>query len=63
MGTGVQVLGMVVVTMGFAVLGFLSPSNRGGLMSAMLLLFVLMGALAGYVSARMYKTFRVRRIV
>ena len=30
------------------VLGFLSPSNRGGLMSALLLLFVLMGIVAGY---------------
>jgi transmembrane 9 superfamily protein 2/4 len=49
---------MCVVTMAFAVLGFLSPSNRGGLMTALLLLFVLMGALAGYVSAVMYKGFR-----
>ena len=57
LGTGVQVLGMSVVTMAFAVLGFLSPSNRGGLMTALLLLFVLMGLLAGYVSAVMYKSF------
>ena len=41
-GTGVQLLGMTFVTMVFAVLGFLSPANRGGLMTAMLLLFVLM---------------------
>merc|ERR1719160_1499813 len=57
-GTGVQVLGMGVVLMLFAVLGFLSPSNRGGLMTALLLLFVLMGILAGYVSAVMYKGFK-----
>ena len=57
-GTGVQVLGMGVVLMIFAVLGFLSPSNRGGLMTALLLLFVLMGILAGYVSAVMYKGFK-----
>ncbi|KAL4269688.1 hypothetical protein GQ457_HM000770 [Hibiscus cannabinus] len=44
-GTGVQFLGMVLVTMIFAVLGFLSPSNRGGLMTAMLLLWVFMGIL------------------
>lgn len=49
---------MVVCTMIFAVLGFLSPANRGGLMTALLLLFVLMGLVAGYVSARMYKTFK-----
>jgi len=57
-GTGVQVLGMCLITMTFAVLGFLSPSNRGGLMTALLLLFVLMGLVAGYVSARLYKAFK-----
>uniref|UniRef100_A0A7C9A613 Transmembrane 9 superfamily member n=1 Tax=Opuntia streptacantha TaxID=393608 RepID=A0A7C9A613_OPUST len=57
-GTGVQCFGMVVVTMMFAVLGFLSPSNRGGLMTAMLFLWVFMGLFAGYASARLYKMFR-----
>ena len=56
-GTGVQLLGMASITMCFAVLGFLSPANRGGLMTAMLLLFVLMGVAAGYASARLFKTF------
>jgi transmembrane 9 superfamily protein 2/4 len=51
-GTGVQIFGMSLITMVFAVLGFLSPANRGGLMTAMLLLFVLMGIFAGYFSAR-----------
>jgi transmembrane 9 superfamily member 2/4 len=54
-GTGVQFFGMLLVTMIFAVLGFLSPSNRGGLMTAMLLVWVLMGLLAGYSSSRLYK--------
>ncbi|KAM0942660.1 putative nonaspanin (TM9SF) [Dioscorea sansibarensis] len=57
-GTGVQFFGMLLVTMIFAVLGFLSPSNRGGLMTAMLLLWVFMGILAGYSSARLYKMFK-----
>ncbi|KAK2398920.1 Transmembrane 9 super member 8 [Trifolium repens] len=57
-GTGVQFFGMILVTMLFAVLGFLSPSNRGGLMTAMLLLFVFMGLFAGYASARLYKMFK-----
>merc|ERR1740130_1184627 len=48
---------MSVITLGFAVLGFLSPANRGGLMTAMLLLFVFMGVFAGYVSSRLYKSF------
>ncbi|XP_073055422.1 transmembrane 9 superfamily member 9-like [Primulina eburnea] len=57
-GTGVQFLGMVLITTIFAVLGFLSPSNRGGLMTAMLLLWVFMGLFAGYSSARLYKMFK-----
>jgi transmembrane 9 superfamily protein 2/4 len=35
-GTGSQLLGMTFVTMVFAVLGFLSPANRGGLMTVRL---------------------------
>lgn len=57
-GTGVQFLGMILVTMIFAVLGFLSPSNRGSLMTALLLLWVFMGLFAGYSSARLYKMFK-----
>ncbi|KAH6817447.1 Endomembrane protein 70 protein family [Perilla frutescens var. frutescens] len=57
-GTGVQFFGMILVTMIFAALGFLSPSNRGGLMTAMLLLWVFMGLFAGYASARLYKMFK-----
>ncbi|KAL8160857.1 hypothetical protein V2J09_012346 [Rumex salicifolius] len=57
-GTGVQAFGMTLVTMIFALLGFLSPSNRGGLMTAMVLLWVFMGLFAGYSSARLYKMFK-----
>lgn len=55
MGSGVQVLGMSVVTLFFAALGFLSPAHRGGLLQSMMLLFTFMGVLAGYSSARLYK--------
>ncbi|GBG82919.1 hypothetical protein CBR_g36446 [Chara braunii] len=58
-GTGAQILGMTFVTMIFAVLGFLSPANRGSLMSAMLLLWVFMGLIAGYLSARLAKSFKL----
>lgn len=58
LGTGVQFFGMAVVTMIFALFGFLSPANRGGLMTAMLLLWVFMGLFAGYSSSRMYKQFK-----
>merc|ERR1711871_1292870 len=54
-GTGVQVLGMTVVCLIFAVLGFLSPANRGSLMSAALFLFAFMGLLSGYTSTRLYR--------
>nr|GMC64502.1 transmembrane 9 superfamily member 8-like [Ipomoea batatas] len=57
-GTGVQFLCMTLVTMIFAALGFLSPSNRGGLMTAMLLLWAFMGVFTGYASARLYKMFK-----
>ncbi|GBG72242.1 hypothetical protein CBR_g11172 [Chara braunii] len=57
-GTGVQCFAMTLVTMIFAVLGFLSPANRGGLMTAMLLLWVFMGVFAGYASSRLYKAFK-----
>ena len=57
-GTGVQIFGMACVTMVFAVLGFLSPANRGGLLTAMLLLYVFMGLFAGYFSSRLYKTLK-----
>ncbi|KAA8534839.1 hypothetical protein F0562_029945 [Nyssa sinensis] len=57
-GTGVQVFGMTLVTMIFALLGFLSPSNRGGLMTAMVLLWAFMGLFAGYSSAYLNKMFK-----
>lgn len=57
-GSGVQVFGMTVITMVFAVLGFLSPANRGMLVTAVVVLFVVMGVFAGYFSTRAYKTFK-----
>ncbi|XP_075509028.1 transmembrane 9 superfamily member 7-like [Primulina tabacum] len=57
-GTGVQVLGMTFVTIIFAMLGFLSPSNRGGLMTVMVFLWVFMGLFAGYSSSCMYNMFK-----
>eukprot|EP00667_Euglena_gracilis_P008492 EG_transcript_8592 len=58
-GTGCQLLGMSVITLFFALLGFLSPANRGGLFTAVLLLFILLGSYAGYVTARLSKMFNV----
>ncbi|CAH0556998.1 unnamed protein product [Brassicogethes aeneus] len=57
LGSGVQVLCMTLVTLAFACLGFLSPANRGALMTCAIVLYVLLGSPAGYVSARIYKSF------
>jgi transmembrane 9 superfamily protein 2/4 len=57
LGSGVQVFCMSLITLAFACLGFLSPANRGALMTCAMVLFVLLGTPAGYVSARIYKSF------
>jgi transmembrane 9 superfamily protein 2/4 len=57
-GTGAQLLAMTFLTIAFSAMGFMSPARRGHLLMAELLLFVCMGGLAGYVTARFYKTFK-----
>jgi len=57
-GTGMQILFMCIFTIIFACMGFLSPSNRGYLLITLLVLYVLMGIVAGYTTAHMYKTFK-----
>lgn len=53
-GTGCQITGCVFVTLLFACMGFLSPANRGSLGTALLLVFVLMGFVAGYTGTKLY---------
>ena len=53
--TGMQLLTMAFQTMFWAMLGFLSPANRGGLMTTMLILFALMGSVAGYTAGSMLR--------
>eukprot|EP00759_Apiculatamorpha_spiralis_P026227 PhF_6_TR29309/c0_g1_i1/m.42981/K17086/TM9SF2_4; transmembrane 9 superfamily member 2/4 len=60
-GTGCQLVGMTLIALIFALLGFLSPSNRGGLLTALILLFVLLGSYNGYMTARLCKTFKVQK--
>jgi len=57
-GSGVQIFLMLVMTLGFAVLGMVSPSNRGSLMTCLLVSWMVMGVPAGYASARMCRFFR-----
>ncbi|KAH8804648.1 hypothetical protein F5884DRAFT_796766 [Xylogone sp. PMI_703] len=57
LGNGAQLFVMTGFTIVFALLGFLSPSNRGSLGTIMILLYTILGFIGGYVSARVYKTF------
>ncbi|KAI0028138.1 Nonaspanin [Vararia minispora EC-137] len=53
-GNGAQLCAMVAVTLVFALLGFLSPSNRGSLATVMMVCWTLFGSISGYVSGRVY---------
>ncbi|KAH6827573.1 Endomembrane protein 70 protein family [Perilla frutescens var. hirtella] len=55
-GDGVQILGMAVVTILFAALGFMSPASRGTLITGMLFFYMILGIAAGYVAVRMWRT-------
>lgn len=56
LGNGAQLFVMTGVTIFFALFGFLSPSYRGSLATAMILLYAIFGFVGGYVSARVYKS-------
>ncbi|AEO70706.1 79eed380-437c-4c27-8b7b-a8de1ccdb43b [Thermothielavioides terrestris] len=56
LGNGAQLFVMTGLTIVFALLGFLSPSNRGALGTIMVLLYTVLGFVGGYTSARMYKS-------
>jgi len=49
---------MAFISIACAMLGFLSPANRGSMLTVSMLLFVLMGSVAGYTSAVTYKAFK-----
>jgi len=50
-----QLLAMSAISIFCAMLGFLSPANRGGLLTATIFIFMLMGVPAGYFSSYTYK--------
>ncbi|KAK4031832.1 hypothetical protein C8A01DRAFT_41726 [Parachaetomium inaequale] len=56
LGNGAQLFVMAGFTIAFALLGFLSPSNRGSLGTIMILMYTILGFVGGYTSARMYKS-------
>jgi len=55
-GSGFQIICCSMVILFFAVLGFLSPSNRGALMTSMIFTLAFLGVVAGYTSAIAYKS-------
>ncbi|KAF3331359.1 Transmembrane 9 superfamily member 12 [Carex littledalei] len=57
-GDGVQILGMAMVTIVFAALGFMSPASRGMLLTGMIILYLFLGIIAGYVSVRFWRTIK-----
>ncbi|KAK3294128.1 uncharacterized protein B0H64DRAFT_374952 [Chaetomium fimeti] len=57
-GNGAQLFVMTGFTIAFALLGFLSPSNRGSLGTIVILLYTILGFVGGYTSSRMYKSFQ-----
>ncbi|KAI9158205.1 Transmembrane 9 superfamily member 1 [Paramyrothecium foliicola] len=57
-GNGAQLFVMTGFTIVFALLGFLSPSNRGSLGTIMIVLYTVLGFVGGYTSARTYKAWQ-----
>ncbi|KAB2610759.1 phagocytic receptor 1a [Pyrus ussuriensis x Pyrus communis] len=57
-GDGVQITGMAVVTIIFAAFGFMSPASRGMLLTGMIILYLFLGIVAGYVAVRMWRTIK-----
>ncbi|KAI0000500.1 Nonaspanin TM9SF [Russula vinacea] len=56
-GNGAQLCSMVGVTLVFALLGFLSPSNRGSLATVMMICWTFFGSVGGYISTTVLPTF------
>lgn len=61
LGSGAQLLVTVLFAIALSAVGFLSPARRGSLMIAFLVVYMLSGIFAGYISSRLYKAFRGRQ--
>jgi len=53
-GCGAHLAAVASVTLLFALFALIGPANRGSLTTVMLVLYNVFGAVAGYVSSRMY---------
>ena len=54
LGSGIQVLLMVFATITLALLGYISPENRGTMINLLLLLYVLFSYTNGFYSSWFY---------
>jgi len=54
-GTGAQIGSAILLTMICAMVKLLNPMKKGATLTAILILYVLSGSVAGYVTSRMYK--------
>ena len=61
LGSGSQLLVTVLSAILLSAVGFLSPARRGSLMTFFLVVYMLSGIFAGYLSSRLYKAFRGRQ--
>ncbi len=57
-GTGVQLLATMFLFLLFGCLGFIPIATSGSALTAGMIIFVFMGSLSGYVSARIHRIFR-----
>lgn len=57
-GSGAQLLLMTFCTIMFSALGFMNPSRRGHLLMGELSFYVVLGCVNGYITARLYKSFK-----
>ncbi|XP_011907873.1 PREDICTED: transmembrane 9 superfamily member 4 isoform X3 [Cercocebus atys] len=61
LGSGIQLFCMILIVIFVAMLGMLSPSSRGALMTTACFLFMFMGVFGGFSAGRLYRTLKGHR--
>uniref|UniRef100_A0A3Q2QL24 Transmembrane 9 superfamily member n=1 Tax=Fundulus heteroclitus TaxID=8078 RepID=A0A3Q2QL24_FUNHE len=61
LGSGIQLFCMILIVIFVAMLGMLSPSSRGALMTTSCFLFMFMGVFGGFFAGRLYRTLKGHR--
>jgi len=57
-GVGTHLLSIVFITLVFALMGFLSPANRGSMGTAIVATYMVLSAISGYFAVRLYKSMK-----